>query len=213
ELVYRWLHAYIQHRPEHPGLPVSLKPGRCFSLRSRQWKAERLHTKKLSIRPEYNLMIVRDAELPHDEEAARAARHRSGPEIAAASSEVVYICATQRIIPVQLAVKAYSRPRGTEDRSGWDGAFEFVVDFPSGLLHFGDTFHRADGLELPGGAGRYTVTVLHVGREAAFRALSAVDDLEGPEQQLLIDRNADVERYLVVVAPTASTGHPVSNSS
>lgn len=173
--------------------------------RHRQRKAEHLRTKKLSICPEYNLMIVRDAELPRDEEAARAAAHRSGLEIAAASSEAVYICATQKIIPVEVAVKAYSRARGTEDSSGWDGAFEFEVNFPSGLLHFGDTFHRADGLELPGGAGRYTVTVLHAGREAAFRALGDIDDLEGPERQLLIDRNADVERYLVVVAPSAST--------
>ncbi|MDR6319887.1 hypothetical protein [Actinoplanes couchii] len=153
-------------------------------------------------------MIIRDAELPRDEEAAREARHRAGLGIVAASNEAVYICATQRIIPVQLVVKAYSRSRVVEDNSGWDGVFDFVVDFPSGLLHFGDTFHCADGLELPAGAGRLAVTVLHAGREAVFRTLRAIDHLDGPERERLIDGNADIERYLVIVAPVGFTGHP-----
>jgi hypothetical protein len=37
ELVYRWLHAYIQHRPVRGHLPVSYRIRRLSLLRSRQW--------------------------------------------------------------------------------------------------------------------------------------------------------------------------------
>lgn len=149
-------------------------------------------------------MVVRDVTPPADREAADEAATRSGTEIAAASNEAVFIYAAQRSIPVQLTVKAYSRSRGADDTTGWDGEFTFDIDFPSGVVHFGDLSHRVDSLELPGGAGRYSVTVHHAGREAADRAVTEVFALPDPaEQERELDRKAGIERYLVVLAPAA----------
>jgi hypothetical protein len=44
ELVYRWLHAYIQHCPVHSHIPVSYRISRLSLLRSRHWRSHDLAT-------------------------------------------------------------------------------------------------------------------------------------------------------------------------
>ncbi|MFG1607952.1 hypothetical protein [Actinoplanes sp. NPDC049265] len=99
--------------------------------------------------------------------------------------------------------KAYSRPRPV-DESSWDGTFRFDVDFPSGAARFGDTFHRADTLDLPAGAGTYTVTVQHTGRTEEFQKVTERNGkLVGwtsDEEARELGRNAGIERYLVTIA-------------
>jgi hypothetical protein len=161
-------------------------------------------TKKLSIRPEYSLMEIRDLTPPADQAAADAAANQAGTSIAAATREAVYLYAAQSLLPVELTVKAYSRPRNV-DESSWDGTFRFDVDFPSGAARFGHTFHRADTIDLPAGAGTYTVTVQHAGRTDVFQKVAELNrQLVGwtsEEQERELDRNAGIERYLVTIAP------------
>jgi hypothetical protein len=172
-----------------------------------------MRLKRLSLLPEYNLIVVRDITPPANREAADEAATRSGTEIAASSGEAVFIYAAQRTIPVQLTVKVYSQPRVADDGDDWDGDFRFEVDFPSGVVHFGDLSHRVDSVELPGGPGRYSVAVHYAGREAADHAVREIFNLPDPEQQeLQIQRKAGLERYLFVVTPTASAGQTISSS-
>ena len=165
-----------------------------------------MRSRTLSIHPEYSLLEIRDAEPPRDREAADAAASRAGTEIAAASNEVVCICCAQRNIPVRLTVKAYARPRNVIDEWPTEGALQFEIDFPSGTVRFGDAFHRADSMALPGGAGRYAVGIHHTGREAVDRALREIYGLPDAEWNLRMEREADIERYLVVLAPSGRAG-------
>lgn len=167
-----------------------------------------MRSKTLSLRPEYNMIIVRDVTPMKDEDAVDEAAIRSGTKIAAATSEAVLIHSAQRIIPVYLIVKAYSRPRAVDDGAGWEGSFKFDIGFPSGRVHFGDLFHRADSMELPGGPGEYTVAVHYTGREAADQAVTEIYSRPNSEDRdLEIERRAGMERYLVVLSPRASAGH------
>jgi hypothetical protein len=177
---------------------------RCVGTVVERWAS--VISKKLSIRPDYNTIEIRDAELFNDKNAANAAATRAGTEIAAASSEVVYIHSAQRTLPVQLTVKAYSHPRAVIDKSPWDGVLQFEIYFPSGVIRFGDMFHRADSIDLPGGAGLYAVAVHYAGREAADRALQKIYSLPDSEWDRQIEREANIERYLVILAPSGHVG-------
>jgi tetratricopeptide (TPR) repeat protein len=54
ELVYRWLHAYIQHCPVHSHIPVSYRISRLSLLRSRHWRLRAITRTSRSIpHPEF----------------------------------------------------------------------------------------------------------------------------------------------------------------
>ena len=156
----------------------------------------------LTLRPDYCTLLLRDIDCDAGV-GASAALDEARRNVAASSGYGVYINARQNLIAVRVDVQVWDSVPEPAVGEGWAGPVSVELDCPTGLLLVGDMMGNViDGIDPPTGAGRYTVSVYHQGRERAAQAEDEIHQVmgsQGDDEQIeaLQARYEGIERYLL----------------
>ncbi len=132
---------------------------------------------ELTLRPEYKLLTLRDAELDARTDADQAIE-TAGRTVAAATPYEIYIKVAQLDLPVLAQVEVWdTAPAGSPSGPAWSLAGRFEMPFPSGHLVLGDGSGQAiDGAWLPRNPGIYQAEVWTAGRTEAQAAAQRINE-------------------------------------
>jgi hypothetical protein len=149
----------------------------------------------ITLRPEYNLLVIRDVYADQAGGSAVDGAHRN---IAASSGYAINIICAQWDIPITLSIDTNDPP---PDHT-WTTIRDLPLHCETGEILAGDIMGTAVALQLDT-PGDYVLDVHHAGRQAAAdlarRLRLALQALDVDSRLQAFDEHAGLERYHIVV--------------